>query len=134
MLSRPKLSRRRRKSRGGVVALARAPARKVFGLTVGLGFVSLAGLLMSSSLWMMLGWIFGLGLAVANVFPIIFGAALQRSPAQQNEVSGLLIMGVSGGAILLPVMGFISDARGDSWALSFLLLAWGYLAWLGRMV
>jgi MFS transporter, FHS family, L-fucose permease len=118
----------------GVVALARVPARKVFGLTVGLGVVSLAGLLMSSSLWVMLGWIFGLGLAVANVFPIIFGAALQRSPAQQNEVSGLLIMGVSGGAILLPIMGFISDARGDAWALAFLLLAWGYLAWLGRML
>jgi fucose permease len=75
-----------------------------------------------------------LGLAVANVFPIIFGAALQRSPAQQNEVSGLLIMGVSGGAILLPIMGFISDARGDAWALAFLLLAWGYLAWLGRRI
>jgi FHS family L-fucose permease-like MFS transporter len=121
-------------SLAGVVVLARASARKVFRWTVGLGIVSLVGLLLSSYLWALLVFIFLLGLAVANVFPIIFGAALQRVPAQQNEVSGLLIMGVSGGAILLPVMGFIADAKGDAWALGFLLVAWGYLGWLSNRV
>ena len=118
----------------GVILLTKIKGRKFLVLSAATGALALLGLLVASPLWLLLVFIFILGLAVANVFPIIFGAALQRSPAQQNEVSGLLIMGVSGGAILLPIMGFISDARGDAWALAFLLLAWGYLAWLGRRI
>jgi hypothetical protein len=36
--------------------------------------------------------------------------------------------------VLLPVMGSISDGRGDAWALAFLFVAWGYLMWLGRIL
>ncbi len=115
----------------GVILLTKIKGRKFLVLSAATGVLALSGLLVASPLWLLLIFIFILGLAVANVFPIIFGAALQRSPAQQNEVSGLLIMGVSGGAILLPVMGLISDASGYTWALASLLLAWGYLAWLG---
>ena len=46
------------------------------------------------ALWLAL--IFILGLSVANVFPIVFAAALQRVPEKANEISGLMIMGVSG--------------------------------------
>ena len=121
-------------SLAGIILLTKIKGRKFLVLSAVTGALALAGLLAASQLWLLLIFIFILGLAVANVFPIIFGAALQRSPAQQNEVSGLLIMGVSGGAILLPIMGFISDAHGDAWSLAFLLLAWGYLAWLGRRI
>jgi MFS transporter, FHS family, L-fucose permease len=116
----------------GVVALARIPSRRFFGWTVGLGIVALAGALLVTQLWGLLALIFLSGMAVANVFPILFSAALGRAPALQNEVSGLMIMGVAGGAVLLPVMGLVSDARGPVAGLGFLLLAWGYLAWAGR--
>jgi len=96
--------------------------------------VALAGLLLVSGLGLIGVLIFLSGLAVANVFPVIFAAALRHAPGQENEVSGLLIMGVSGGAILLPVMGVIDDAGGPVPALAFLLLAWGYLALLGRHI
>jgi FHS family L-fucose permease-like MFS transporter len=112
----------------GVFALARIPGRRFFGWTVGLGIAALAGALFVTQLWVLLALIFLSGLAVANVFPILFSAALRRAPALQNEVSGLMIMGVAGGAVLLPVMGMISDAQGPVWALGSLLVAWGYLA------
>jgi hypothetical protein len=43
-------------------------------------------------------------------------------------------MGVSGGAILLPIMGFIDDAKGPVWAMAFLLVPLAYLAWLRRKI
>ena len=54
-----------------------------------------------------------LGLSIANVFSIIFSFALQRTPEKANEVSGLMIMGVSGGAVVPPVMGFLTTLAGS---------------------
>jgi len=119
-------------SLAGVILLAKVRNTLVYMGTVILGIVSLVGLLLSPGLWLILSFIFLTGLAIANVFPVIFAAALRHSPSRQNEVSGLLIMGVSGGAILLPIMGVIGDAKGPAWALGFLLVAWGYLGWLGK--
>ncbi len=71
--------------------------------------------------------IFCSGLAVANVFSIVFSAALRRKPEYANEVSGLLIMGVAGGAIVPPIMGFVSDAAGQTGAMLVVLLLFVYL-------
>ena len=43
----------------------------------------------------------------------------------------LLIMGVSGGGVLPPLMGVITDATGTQWAaLLAIAVVWGYLFWL----
>jgi fucose permease len=118
-------------SLAGVILLARMKSARVFIGSALLGLVALGLLLVVTPLWAILPLIFLVGLAVANIFPVLFAAALQRAPTRQNEVSGLLIVGVSGGAILLPIMGVIGDARGAAAALAFLLLAWGWLVWLG---
>ena len=119
-------------SLAGIVLLARIKNTRVYLGTVALGIFALIALLIAPTLWLILPLIFLTGLAIANVFPVLFAAALHHSPNHQNEVSGLLIMGVSGGAILLPIMGLIGDAKGPAAALAFLLLAWGYLAWVGK--
>jgi len=116
----------------GVILLAKMKNSRLFAGTVMLGLIALGSLLFATAFWLSMGLIFLLGLAVANVFPIIFAAALQRAGSRENEVSGLLIMGVSGGAVLLPVMGLIGDAKGPAWALAFLLLAWGWLLLVGK--
>ena len=48
----------------------------------------------------------------ANVFSILFSMALELEPAKNDEVSALMIMGVSGGAMIPPVMGLLSDLGG----------------------
>lgn len=121
-------------SLAGVILLTRLKNRFFFLLSAITGLLALAALLLASPLWLILPLIFLLGFALANIFPILFAAALRRAPLRQNEVSGLLIMGVSGGAILLPIMGVIGDASGPVAALAFLLLAWGYLAWVGKTI
>ena len=50
--------------------------------------------------------IFGLG--NSNVFPVMFSQALIRKPDNHNEVSGLMITGVFGGAIIPLFMGIAS--------------------------
>jgi fucose permease len=72
--------------------------------------------------------VFVLGFSVANVFSIIFSAALQRMPERANEISGLMIMGVAGGAIFPVLMGLASDSTGSQvGGLLVLFVALGYL-------
>jgi len=78
-------------------------------------------------LWGILSMVFILGLAVANVFSIIFAAALRRKPERANEISGLLIMGVAGGAVIPLIMGIASDSLGQTGGMAVLLVALGYL-------
>ena len=53
------------------------------------------------------------GLACSNVFSILFAFALERTPERQNEISALMIMGVSGGALVTPCMGVLADGFGQ---------------------
>ena len=55
------------------------------------------------------------GLACSNMFSIIFSFALKRLPEKSNEISGLMIMGVSGGALFPWIMGLSSDAAAAQW-------------------
>lgn len=54
-----------------------------------------------------------IGLAIANVFSIIFSLALQSRPDKANEISGLMITGVFGGAVIPFIMGLTSDVVGS---------------------
>ncbi len=111
----------------GAILLMKVAGRKFYiGSTV-LGIVAMALMLLLSNLWGILVMIFLLGLAIANIFPIVFSAALRREPQRANEVSGLLIMGVAGGAIVLPIMGLVSDSTSQTGAMVVLLLSFGFL-------
>ncbi len=112
----------------GAIILAKISGRKFFIFTMIVAIAAMAVALFVSNLWAMWILIFILGFSIANVFPIIFSAALKRLPDNHNEVSGLLIMGVSGGAIFPVIMGIVSDATGgQAGGLGVLLLALVYL-------
>lgn len=53
-----------------------------------------------------------IGYGNSNIFPIIFSQAMMHEPERQNEVSGLMIMGLFGGTVFPLVMGFASDLIG----------------------
>lgn len=54
-----------------------------------------------------------IGFSIANVFSIIFSMAIQLRPDKANEISGLMITGVFGGAVIPFIMGLTSDAIGS---------------------
>lgn len=111
----------------GAILLMKVSGRKFYIASMVLGIAAMILMIVLSNLYAILLMIFLLGLAVANVFPIIFSAALRKEPKRANEVSGLLIMGVAGGAIVPPIMGVVSDSTGQTGAMIVLLIAFGYL-------
>jgi MFS transporter, FHS family, L-fucose permease len=78
--------------------------------------------------------IFIIGLGVGNMFPVIFSLALEKMPDRANEVSGLLIMAVSGGAVIPLVMGFVSTTFGPLVSISVVGACMLYILWVSFYV
>jgi fucose permease len=110
----------------GAILLAKLSGRRFFLTSILIAIPALIVMLVIPNMWGIMAMIFVVGLAVANVFSIIFGAALKRKPEYANEISGLLIMGVSGGTVAF-LMGVAADAWGQVAAMSLLLIALVYL-------
>lgn len=115
---------------GGIILLKYSEI-KFFSYSVLLAAIGLAGMLMTENLWVILAFVVIFGLGYANLFAIIFSLSLKRVPDRANEVSALLIMGVSGGALLPPLLGMVSDQFGTQVAaLIVLTIVWLYMVWL----
>jgi FHS family L-fucose permease-like MFS transporter len=56
------------------------------------------------------------GLFTSIMYPIIFTLSIDGLGPYTKTASSLLIMGIVGGAVIPPVMGFISDRAGIRWA------------------
>ena len=106
----------------GAILLLKVLPLRFLRLSLIIAIVAFIALMVTSNLWVLIGLIFIVGAACANVFSIIFSLALRKMPKRSNEVSALMIMGVSGGAIILPLEGFVNDSFGFLAALSVLLL------------
>ncbi|MDD4554221.1 MAG: MFS transporter [Bacteroidales bacterium] len=111
----------------GAILLVRISGRNFLIVSMIAAIIGMILMLMMGDTWAILVLIFVLGFAVANVFSIIFSAALQRKPERANEISGLMIMGVAGGAVMPPLMGIVSDATGQAGGMALLLVAMAYL-------
>ena len=63
-------------------------------------------------------WLFWVAVALvgfgnSNVFSLFLSHALMYRPDRQNEISGLMLMGLIGGAIFPPIMGAAADVAGQ---------------------
>lgn len=50
------------------------------------------------------------GISFANIFPLIFSLAVDELPGRSNEISGLMITAIIGGALVPLVFGAVADA------------------------
>lgn len=50
-----------------------------------------------------------IGLGFANIFPLIFSITVDHMPEKTNELSGLMITAIVGGAFVPPIMGVVAD-------------------------
>ena len=71
--------------------------------------------------------VFLLGLGVANIFPLAFSLTIQKYPERGNEISGLMMMAISGGALIPPIIGLVSDSLGVTAGMGVLLLCATYI-------
>ena len=67
------------------------------------------------------------GYGNSNIFSMAFSEALLSVPDKQNEVSGLMIMGLFGGTVFPLIMGFCSDAVGQAGAVAVMAVGVIYL-------
>jgi len=71
--------------------------------------------------------IFTVGLGAGNLFPLVFSIAIDKMPSRSNEISGLLIMAVVGGAVIPPIMGIVSSNTGVLSSILVLIICFSYL-------
>ena len=103
------------------------PTRTFFILSVVLMALSMCGLFFGTEKWILYTAIALVGYGNSNVFSMCFATALESMPEKQNEVSGLMIMGLFGGTIFPLLMGLMSDAMGQAGAVLVMAVGVVYL-------
>ena len=78
--------------------------------------------------------IFIAGLGMGNMFPIIFSFSLKKMPDRANEISGLLIMAISGGAFIPLLTGFVSTVLGPIISILVIGFCMFYILWISFYV
>lgn len=96
----------------GAFALRTIAPKKFFAISVALMLAAIGLLMAADSIQLIYAGIALIGLGNSNIFPVIFAQALNNTPKEQNEVSGLMIMGLFGGTVFPLAMGFASDFTG----------------------
>lgn len=81
-------------------------------ITATLMLVSLLTFIYAASFGLAKIAILAAGLGSANIFPLIFSITVEKMPDRVNDLSGLMIMAVAGGAIIPPVIGLVRDSSG----------------------
>lgn len=94
----------------GSYILSKVQTRKFFAFSVALMVLSMIGLFLMHSLAGLYIAIALVGFGNSNIFSMVFSKALLSRPDKENEMSGLMIMGLIGGTIFPILMGVASDA------------------------
>ena len=108
--------------------------RTFFFISVIMMVLSMIGMGIGTEKWMLYTAIALVGYGNSNVFSICFANALQSVPDKQNEVSGLMIMGLFGGTLFPLLMGLASDAIGQVGAVAVMSIGVIYLLLFGSHI
>lgn len=92
---------------GGVILNWMSP-HKFFRATCALSLFGLVGMFIADKT-VAIASFFLTGLGFANVFPLVFSITVDSMPEKANELSGLMVTAIVGGAFLPPLMGFLAD-------------------------
>ena len=107
----------------GAFLLVKYSSSKFYKLNIVVAVVALIALIFVGGEFAIFALYGVIGFTIANIFPIIFGMAIQKRPEKANEISGLMITGVFGGAVIPFFMGLASDAIGSQVGAVLVILA-----------
>jgi fucose permease len=110
---------------GGAILTVMSP-RTCFRLSALLGVIG-AVLLMLGMPALAVAGVFLAGLGFANIWPMLFSITVEEDPSRSNELSGLMCMAISGGAIVPLVMGKLVDWELKTWAFAVPAACFVYL-------
>lgn len=107
--------------------LTKISSRKFFMWTSLLGIICLVAIILVKSDAMAWVLVFLIGMAVANIWPLVFSLAVEKYPSQSNEISGLVMMAISGGAVIPLLVGWVSDISNIALGMTILIACMIYL-------
>lgn len=116
----------------GAIMLTRISSRRFFMWSSLLGIIFFVVLLLiksAAAAWIV---VFLIGLAVANIWPLVFSIAVEKFPDRSNEISGLMMMAICGGAVIPLLVGWISDLSNVAVGMTVLIACMVYL-WIVAM-
>jgi len=111
----------------GAILLTRISTGKFFMWTSLLGIICLTAIVLVKSTAMAWVLVFLIGLAVANIWPLVFSIVIGRYPDKSNEISGLVMMAISGGAVIPLLVGWVSDISNIALGMTILIACMVYL-------
>jgi MFS transporter, FHS family, L-fucose permease len=92
----------------GAIILNWLPPKTFLKISILISILGFVGLFVGIQLVAMMS-IFLIGLGFANVFPLIFSITVDTMPARSNELSGLMVAAIVGGALIPLLMGLVAD-------------------------
>ena len=114
----------------GTFLLARMDDIKYLKINLFLAVASMAFLFFVRPAWAILAGIGGIGFFCSSVFSVLFSQALKARPEKANDISGFMITGVCGGAVIPPLMGLATEWVGNQrGSLLVITLCLAYLVW-----
>ncbi|MBE0673421.1 MAG: MFS transporter, partial [Bacteroidales bacterium] len=109
----------------GALLLTKISSTRFYLSTTLLGILSFITLLVlpeTAANFVVLTVVFITGLTVANIFPLVFSIAVRTYPERSSEISGLMMMAISGGAVFPPLMGWITQGSNVTWGMSVMVV------------
>lgn len=97
----------------GTFLLARIDDVKYLRVNVVCALAALCALFFAREMTLILGLVAAVGFFCSSIFSILFSQALKARPEKGNEISGFMITGVFGGAVIPPLMGLAAQWAGD---------------------
>ena len=116
----------------GSIILQKLSTKTFLGISAAMIVASMLCLFFGSSQALLYTGIALVGYGNSNVFSMCFSSALQHDAEHENEISGLMVVGLFGGTLFPLAMGFMSDVMGTIGAV--LVMAVGALYLCGLTV
>lgn len=103
-----------------VAGVIKVNPQTFFRISALLGLIGLGLMMIGNQPLAIVGVVLG-GLGFANIWPMLFSITVEEKPESASELSGLMCMAISGGAIVPLVMGALRDR--DMTTMSFIVPA-----------
>ena len=113
---------------GGVILNWMSP-RKFFVTTAVISVVALLGLF-TGNVGIVIASVVLAGLGFANIFPLVFSMTVDSMPEKTDELSGLMVTAIVGGAFVPLMMGFLADNSSPKIGFAVPLIALTYITWI----
>lgn len=97
----------------GAAMLLKMADMKYYKIHIYIALVAIIALFFAQGEIAILALVGIIGYTCSSIFSVIFSQALKARPEKANEISGLMVTGICGGAIIPPVMGALTDNMGS---------------------